>query len=323
MNIRQPFLPLSEVQSNKICIVVILQLTHLAIWLNAGKFGELIDFYGGQRDIKEKKIRVLHSLSFIEDPTRVFRAIRFAERFRFKLGKETLSLIKGAAAMDLFHRLSSTRLLEEFILLLSEEEPVHGIARLAELNLLRFIHPDLKWSAVLESLFHSVKEVLDWYKLSYFTGQVKPWVVYFMALLDNLSAETTVEVLKTLACPTEERRKVQEGHDMAHVLLRLAKQPSPRPSETYHLLEGYANETLLFLMAKSPDEQIKRHVSTYFITDRHTKPLITGNDLKAMGFVPGPQFKRMLTALLDARLNGDVQTKEDERNLVKQLQSQS
>ncbi|NKB82156.1 MAG: CBS domain-containing protein [Nitrospirales bacterium] len=295
----------------------------LAIQLNPGRFGELIDLYGGQRDIKEKKIRVLHSLSFIEDPTRVFRAIRFAERFGFELGKETLSLIKAAVAMDVFQRLSKSRVSEELILLLSEEEPSHGIAWLAELNVLRFIHPALKWSTKLESLFHSIKEVLDWYKLSYFDGSVKPWVVYFTALIDSLLKGTVEEVLKTLAIPAGDGKTIQKSQTTVHVLRRLTQCPLPRPSETYHLLEGYADETLLFLMAKSPDESVKRRVSMYLTTDRYIKPLTTGDDLKAMGFLPGPGFKRILTALLDARLDGDVQTETDERTLIKRLQNQS
>src|SRR6185295_10740104 len=95
----------------------------LALRLNADRFGELIDFYGGQRDLKERTIRVLHSRSFIDDPTRVFRAVRFEYRFGFRLGKETLTLIRDAVELGLFHRLSGTRLLEELILLLSEENP--------------------------------------------------------------------------------------------------------------------------------------------------------------------------------------------------------
>src|SRR5574341_836418 len=161
----------------------------LAVRLNAPRFGELLDFYGGQRDLSDKTIRVLHSLSLVEDPTRVFRAVRFEQRFGFRLGKETLSLIKGAVTMDLFHRLSGARLLEELVLLFSEDDPRRTIRRLGELGLLRFIHPALKPSSRLESLLKSVEQGLDWYKLASLnwpgppSTQMEFWVVYLMALM--------------------------------------------------------------------------------------------------------------------------------------------
>lgn len=138
----------------------------LAISLNGRRFGELIDCYGGQRDLTDKTIRVLHNQSFVEDPTRVFRAIRFAQRFGFRLGKETLVLIKAAVKRDLFHRLSGQRLLNELILLFSEKEPREAVARLGELGLLRFIHPSIKWSPRLGSLLKSVEDALDGYKIA-------------------------------------------------------------------------------------------------------------------------------------------------------------
>ncbi len=138
----------------------------LAIRLNTGRFGELIDVFGGQRDLNEKTIRVLHSLSFVEDPTRVFRAVRFEQRFGFRLGKETLALIKGTVKMYLFRHLSSSRLSDELILLLSEEAPRKIVARLGELALLRCIHPALKWSTRLDALLKAVEEALNWHEMA-------------------------------------------------------------------------------------------------------------------------------------------------------------
>ena len=293
----------------------------LAIALNAGRFGELLDFYGGQRDIKEKKIRVLHSLSMIEDPTRTFRAVRFAERFGFALSTETVRLIKGAVSMGLFQRLSKSRLTEEFISLLSEEEPVGGMTRLAQLNVLHVIHSDLWRIPAFETVFHSIKAALDWYKLSYFNRHMRSWIVYCMGLLDSLSHKAGEEMLQSLAFPVKDRRLVKEGHAALPVLRRL-NHPSLQPSEIYHLLEGYADETLVFLMAKSSEEQARRRISAYMITDRHVTPILTGDDLKAMGLFPGPMFKTLLTAVLDARLNGEAHTEADERHVIEQLRSE-
>ena len=125
----------------------------LAVRLNRKRYGELIDFFGGLRDIKEKTIRVLHSLSFVEDPTRVLRAIRFEQRFDFKLSKHTQNLIKSAVNMKLFNRLTGKRMYAELILLFSEAEPLKVLKRMKDLDLLKFIHPNLKATVEAERLF--------------------------------------------------------------------------------------------------------------------------------------------------------------------------
>jgi tRNA nucleotidyltransferase (CCA-adding enzyme) len=305
----------------------------LAVRLNAVRFGELIDFYGGQRDLSEKTIRVLHSLSFVEDPTRVFRAVRFEQRFGFRLGKETLSLIKGAVKMDLFHRLSGARLLEELILLFSEDEPRKIIHRLGELDLLRFIHPSLKPTARLDALLQSVEQVLNWYKLASLSWPTSPptrptspstgiavWIVYMMALMEVVPSKAVSETVKRLGMPARVAEKIRAGHGTASRLARrLARRTVPRPAETYRALCGLSDETLLLLMAAGKSEVVKRQVSAYLTTSQHVKPSLTGQDLKAMGLKPGPLFKQILNQLLDARLNGEVSSEAEERKLVNQI----
>jgi tRNA nucleotidyltransferase (CCA-adding enzyme) len=113
----------------------------LAIHLGPEKFGQLIDFFAAQKDLKDKVIRVLHNLSFVEDPTRIFRAIRFEQRFGFSIGKLTSSLIQNAVRMDFFKRLSGRRVFTEIRLILEEQNPAPAISRMHDYNLLRAIHP--------------------------------------------------------------------------------------------------------------------------------------------------------------------------------------
>jgi tRNA nucleotidyltransferase (CCA-adding enzyme) len=298
----------------------------LAVRLNADRFGDLIDFYGGQHDLNEKTIRVLHSLSFVEDPTRVFRAVRFEQRFGFRLGKETLSLIKGAVHMDLFHRLSGSRLLGELIPLLSEEEPRKAISRLSELDLLRFIHPDLKWSPRLAALLRSVEKVLDWYALSSLnppragSARAEKWLVYLMALLEMVPARAMSETVKRLAVSRRFAEKIREGHQAtASVVRRLSGRPAPRPSDIYQTLNGLADERLLLIMAVARSETIQRQVAAYMSTYQHVKPFLTGDDLKTLGLKPGPMYRKVLDHLLYARLNGEVSSEAEERCLVGRL----
>jgi tRNA nucleotidyltransferase (CCA-adding enzyme) len=292
----------------------------LAVRLNEKGFGDVLDFYGGQRDLHDKVVRVLHGLSFVEDPTRVFRAIRFEIRFGFHLGRDTAALIEGAVKMNLFHRLSGHRLLEELKLLLGERRPKQAVKRMADFDLLRFIHPKLAWSSRLESLLGAVEEVVDWYRLLYLDRKIDVWLVSMSALLEVLPERAVPEVLRRFPFSQQETAKLKAARLGCHAVIRqLGKRPPLKPAETYRLLSGLSDETLLALMAKSKGEAVKRQVSAFLTTYQHVKPILTGVDLKTMGLKPGPQFKKILDRLLDARLNGEVKTEAEERAYVRRL----
>jgi tRNA nucleotidyltransferase (CCA-adding enzyme) len=292
----------------------------LAVRLNGKNFGDVLDFYGGQRDLNDKVVRVLHGLSFVEDPTRVFRAIRFERRFGFQLGRDTAALIVGAVKMNLFHRLSGHRLLEELKLLLDEREPRHAVRRLADFDLLKFIHPKLAWSNRLKTLLETIEQAVDWYRLLYLDRKMEVWLVYMMGMLEVLPARAVTEVLKRFPFSEVETAKLKMARAGCHaVIRRLGKRPPLRPAETYRLLSGLSDEVLLSLMAKSKGESVKRQVSAFLTIYQHVKPVLTGADLKTMGLKPGPQFKNLLDRLLDARLNGEVKTETEERALVSKL----
>jgi tRNA nucleotidyltransferase (CCA-adding enzyme) len=291
----------------------------LAVRLNAKGFAEVLDFYGGQRDLNDKVVRVLHGLSFIEDPTRVFRAVRFEVRFGFHLGQDTLALIGGAVKMNVFQRLSGHRLLEELRLLLSEREPKRAIARLDELDLLPCLHPKLQWSARLETLLNAIEEAVDWYRLLFLDRKTEVWLIYLMGLLEMLPERAVADVLKRLPFSEQDTVKIKAGRGSHAVIRRLATRPPPKPADVYRLLCKWPDEALLMLMAKSKSESVKRQVSAFFTTAQHVKPTLTGSDLKAMGLKPGPQFKLILDRLLDARLNGEIKTESDERALVNRI----
>ena len=292
----------------------------LAIRLNGRRFGEVLDFYGGQRDLNDKVVRVLHGLSFVEDPTRVFRAIRFETRFGFRLGRDTAALINGAVKMNLFNRLSGHRLLEELKLLLGEHEPRQALKRLAEFDLLRFIHPRLDWSVRFQTLLEAIEQAINWYRLLYLDRRMDAWLVYMMGLLEVLPERAVTEVLKRFPFSEPEAAKLKAARMGCHgVIRRLGTRPPLKPADMCRLLSGLSDETLLGLMAKSKSESAKRQVSAFLTTYQNVKPILTGNDLKAMGLRPGPQFKKILNQLLDARLNGEVRTEAEERELVRRL----
>lgn len=286
----------------------------LAIRLNSDKFGQLLDFFGGQRDIKDKTIRILHNLSFIEDPTRAFRAIRFSERFGFKLSKHTLNLMKTAVRMNLFDKLSGARLYDELNLLFTETEPIRAIKRLAELDLLKFIHPRLRVTKALEETFEAIQETLAWFKLLFIEEEVNGSHLFLMALIEQLRGPERNKVLQRLCVPPKVAEGLLEGIETARQVLTKLKKPSHR--DTYYALQSLSLQTILFAMAKAKEKEQKRAISLYLTTLRNIKPELTGKELKEMGYTPGPIFKKILIAIRDARLEERIKSREDEIRFV-------
>lgn len=141
-----------------------------------------------------------------------------------------------------------------------------------------------------------------------------------MALMEGLSAKAVGEVLKRLAFPSRQAAAIRAGHTVTDgVLRRLATHALPRPSETYRALAGLSEEVLLFMTAKTDSRSVTRQIAAYLTRFRQVKPVLTGADLKALGLKPGPIYKTILNRLLDARLNGEVKTEAEERELVKRM----
>ncbi|MBH0197432.1 MAG: CCA tRNA nucleotidyltransferase, partial [Nitrospira sp.] len=271
-------------------------------------------------DLHDKVVRVLHELSFIDDPTRVFRAIRFETRFGFHLDRDTTALITGTVKMKLFHRLSGHRLLEELKLLLSEREPKHAVQRLADFDLLQFIHPKLKWSDRLKTRLDTIEQAVNWYQLLCLDRKMKPWLVYMMALLEVLPEQAVTEVLKRFPFSEPETAKLKMARSGCHAVIRkLMGKTVLKPAEIYRLLSGRSDEVLLSLIAKNNGDEVKRQVSAFLTIYQQVNPVLTGTDLKAMGLKPGPKFKQILDQLLDACLNGEVKTEPEQRAFVHRI----
>ena len=286
----------------------------LAIKLNARDFGLLIDFFGGQRDLREKTIRVLHNLSYVEDPTRAFRAVRFAERFGFKLSRHTENLIKSAIQMDLFERLSGSRLFDELVIAFSETNPVKTLKRLSDYGLLKVIHKDLVFDEKLEATLSSMYETLAWHTLLFLDEKVDRGVLYLIALLSNLDDEKRTGALKRLAPPLATREIIQKS--IAESAEILAKLPLNDPVRLYHLLSPKDIEIILFSMAITKDTRKKKEISQFLVELRRTKTFLKGRDLKKLGITQGPLYSIILRDLLDERLRGKLKTEEDEKRYV-------
>lgn len=295
-------------------------LNTLSISLNPGRFGELIDFFGAQKDLKERTIRVLHNLSFVEDPTRMLRAVRFAEKFDFGIGKHTLNLIKNSVKLDGFRTVSGPRIADELKNILEEETSGKALKRLSDLGLLKLIHPSIVWDRESEKLFRRGKEALAWHELLYEKDSVEPWLVLFLALTDRLKEKEIASLMARLGISGKKRLDVLGRREEARKALgKLQAGAVKKGSDIYGLLAPLPLELILYLMAKAGKEPARKALSAYIKTLRHVRPELRGGDLKTLGIAEGPLMGEVLRTLLKKRIDGETATREDEERVVKSI----
>ena len=296
----------------------------LALSINNDRFGQLTDHFGGQQDIQERVVRVLHNLSFVEDPTRVFRAIRFEQRLSFHIAPHTENLIRSAVRMHLLDKLGGERLLSELIQIMREKEPTSAIERMSSLGLLPFIHPALKLIPATGQVLLETRQVMAWFRLLYLEDCCESWQVYLMALCDGLSADAFREVCTRLAVPGRLAARLCSQRRLVFVTMnaikRRLKQPAEvRNSELCAWFGDMALEMLLYLAARASNEEMRRFVSLYLTRLRSITPFLRGDDLRTLGLEPGPLFRRTKDRLLQACLDGEVNSREEEEQFVKAL----
>jgi len=292
----------------------------LCIQLNPKKFGTLIDFFTAQKDLKEKSVRVLHNLSFVEDPTRAFRAIRFEQRFGFTIGKLTANLIHNAVRMDFFQRLSGKRVFSELRQILSEENPTPAIVRLKDFNLLKVIHPSIELTDSLVHLFTSTKKVVSWYDLLFLEESYMKWAVYFMGLIQSCDMTTTMNICQRFELtPRLKTIFSKERFAAEKVLSALERNLKADNSIIYRELAPFRIELVLYMMAAARTESVRKAISHYFVRLRFVQPMLKGKDLRDLGLAPGPRYRKILDAILDQKLNGHLETREEELGFARRL----
>jgi len=298
----------------------------IAIQLNPRQFGRVLDPYGGQRDLRARTIRVLHAGSFQDDPTRIFRAIRFEQRFGFRLERTTVRQLAQAASTNLIQQLSGPRLKNEILLLFDEHDTVRAIARLGQLKLLRFFHHRLCYTTKVKRVVTAVPKAFAWWAHRFPDSVIDRPILYLMALSSESSAVVVASMIRRLALSREQAKNVSSGGSLVdRALKRLTNKGTVRRSQIFRLLADFSDEALVLLLAKQVSAQhgvrvslLKRHLVAY-VKNRAIKTALTGRDLQAMGLKPGPQYKTILGKLLDARIDGMVTTEEGERVLAHRL----
>ena len=287
----------------------------LAVQLNEKRFGMLVDPFGAQRDMKEKSLNILHSLSFVEDPTRILRAIRFETRFQFRLGAQTERLIKNALQLQMLERISPSRLFNELNHIFEEKDAAACLERMNEFTILKIIHPLLELSPTKTGLLHETQSVLSWYSRLYAGKEPQRWVLFLYDLTRTGKYPVVSEVLDRLGLTERMKReflRLREGVRQAQIKLPRWKKEDGSMSGLYALLSRMPVEGVLLLMALYHDDEITKNLSYYLTRLHHEKADISGDDLKSIGVPPGPLYTAILEQVLAAKLDGKATSREEQ-----------
>ena len=292
----------------------------LAIRLGPGEMPELIDYFGGRHDLKEKTLRVLHSLSFIDDPTRVLRAVRLELRLGFHISAETLRLVEVALAEGIFDHLSGSRLRDELVMLLDAPGlALRGIERLAELDLLRVLHPRIALEDASRERLRGARAAWDWYHLEGFTDPpVRVWRLHLMALAGGLEEAELERLADRLMLAGEDRRLLVSFPGRLERARRDLEAPDLLPHQALEALEPLQGEELLLLMADE-DETARTWVRRHLSELRPFELAIRGADLLAAGVPPGPRMGEALRATKRARLDGRIEAGDELRYALEEI----
>ncbi len=282
----------------------------LALRLDGDHLGQIFDFWGGYDDLMQKQIRVLHALSFVDDATRMLRAVRFAERFDFELETRTLSLLE--ASLPLIDQLSGARIQHEFDLIFQESKVPQIMQSLQDLGILAAIHPELGWSLIQQKRVQLTAEHIDDNSLNLKDLQTSIWLLWLEVYAD----QTITEVSKRLRLTTRLDERIKQTAQLRALLPTLQQF---KPSQITQFLSGYPELVILTVLFSTEDQIQVQPLRDYLEIYRRVKAYTTGEDLKARGLAPSHRYDVILSELNSAWLDGKVNSYEEEMALLEQL----
>jgi tRNA nucleotidyltransferase (CCA-adding enzyme) len=275
--------------------------------------GNLLDFFGGVLDLQAKQIRVLHPNSFIEDPTRIYRAVRFAVRLGFEIEPQTERYIRYAIASGIYEQVQNrqvagrvsapalqTRLKSELKYILQSSYWKAALRQLDHLGALRCIHPSLELD---DELSWQLRLADRWLRRFDRSQTLTRWQVLLEVLIADLAPSDRAPVAQNLQLSADGIDRLDQLETVQSALANLST--SQQPSQVVQQLKPY-ELPLLILVAVKSSRSIRRQIWRYLTVWAHVKPLLDGNDLKALGYKPGRQFKQILDDLLVATLDGEL-----------------
>jgi tRNA nucleotidyltransferase (CCA-adding enzyme) len=282
----------------------------MAVSLRGDDYGRLVDPFGGRVDLEEKRIRVLHNLSFIDDPTRIFRAIRYENRYGFRMDEHTLGLARGCIEMGLVGDLSSARLRDELVALLEEGEVDHSILRLAELGADRAIHPHLAADEEAVALLARLRALAQQYEV-----EVPAWRLGLIALARKLPPDEVYGWLQRLKMRRRDTEQIAAAVTVGPRIVERLRDQDVEPAEIAALADRYAPDAPLFALALA--DQGPLHA--YFRGLRDVRLEVSGTDLAELGLAESPRVGEILAELRRRKLNGELDGRESELEAAREL----
>jgi len=282
----------------------------MAVSLKGEDYGRLVDPFGGRADLDAGRIRVLHNLSFIDDPTRIFRAIRYENRYGFRMDDHTAGLARGTIEMGLVGDLSSARLRDELIALLEEGQVEHSILRLAELGADKAIHPHLAADQQAVALLSRLRALARQYELD-----VPAWRLGLISLARKLPPDEVYGWLQRLKVRRRDAEQIAAAVTVGPRLVERLRDRDIEPAEVVALADRYAPDTPLFALSLEDLEPLHE----YFRGLRDVRLEVTGNDLAELGVGESPRVGEILAELRRRKLNGELDGRDSELAAAREL----
>ncbi len=290
----------------------------MAIQLNCRNFGKLIDFFGGQKDLQLGIIRVLYNLSFVEDPARIIRAVRFEQRYNFKMDKSTEDFLKKAIDDKLLSRLRRKRVTEELMLILKEENPVKALKRMEELGALKYVLPGVELNSDIIKKLEKARENYNFWKRNISEEKIELWLIYFFCIVGRLEKIKIQRMCKKLMFKQKAMDKINYIHlNLDSITEFISQKNRLLPSSIYVKLKNVLNEVLFLVVMESKSDNSKDRIISFLKNYKKESLYISGKDLIKLSIKPGPIYSHILSRLLYAQLDGEVKNKEDEIRFVK------
>lgn len=290
----------------------------MALDIAPDNFGHILDFYGGYADIRQRLIRILYTESFIDDPTRLFRAIRFEQRYGFMLETETGRLLHRGVGSRIWKDLSDDRVARELILIFKENRCRRILKRLDKIGLWKALFPAVPLDRLIWEGLRRSRQVRD--IVANFLTVEHPWLVVPMLLFHRLAPECQVAYIEVLRLTARQREKILNTLRVLDTVLRELQQPHLANAEIYELLIPLSGEAIILVATLSCRVKLANRRILRFLKElRGIKPLLDGEAIGRLGVKPGPVIGELLRNLQREKLNGRLLTEADEINYIKKL----
>ncbi len=288
----------------------------MAVSVTPSTFGVLVDPYNGFGDLKTKTIRILHPKSFMDDPTRLLRAIRFEVRLHFKMDKETLRLFKDALSHKAISYVKPPRYFEEFKKILKEEHVNVALLRLRQLQALRVPPLELIFNDRRVNLLKEVNKSINFCQRHAIKG-IEPWIVYLMSILEEEKPDDLFFALGQLGVSGNDKDKLISSLSFPKTLGKLSS-VFIKPSAAHVFLKPFSTDVLVFFRSQA-DAVARRRIDRYLTYDRHLRLSIDGDDIKGIGIPAGHRMKQVLAGVLAQVVDGKIKTKEHQLKCARLL----